>query len=84
MKMGILPRGMWLLFQGSFARQLPLLGMPAPDNLMQKAKARYREIIAAIEPFGENDALKMNIISAAMLAAVYLSLPEKPEVKAVE
>lgn len=84
MKMGILPRGMWVLFQGSFAKRLPLLGVPMPEHLMQKAKTRYREIIGSMEPFGENDALEMNILSAAMLAAVYLTLPEKPEVKAVE
>lgn len=84
MKMGLLPRGMWMLFQGSFAKRLPLLGVPMPDHLMEKAKTRYREIIGSMEPFGENDALEMNILSAAMLAAVYLTLPEKPEVKAVE
>lgn len=84
MKMGALPRGIWLLFRGSFEKQLPLLGVQIPDGLMKQAKRKYREIIETIPPFGENDALEMNIISASMLAAVYLSLPEKPEVKAVE
>lgn len=84
MKMGILPRGMWLLFRGGFEKQLPLLDVQVPDGLMKQANRKYREIIGTIQPFGENDALEMNIISAAMLAAVYLSLPEKPEVKTVE
>lgn len=84
MKMGILPRGMWLLFRGGFEKQLPLLNVQAPDGLMKQANRKYREIIGTIRPFGESDALEVNIISAAMLAAVYLSLPEKPEVKAVE
>lgn len=84
MKMGILPRGMWLLFRGNFEKQLPALGVQVPDGLMKQANRKYREIIGTIQPFGENDPLEMNIISAAMLAAVYLSLPEKPEVKAVE
>lgn len=84
MKMGFLPRGMWLLFRGSFEKHLPLLGEQVPDDLMQRARARYREIIGTIQPFSENDALEINIISAAMLAAVYLSMPEKPDVKAVE
>lgn len=84
MKMGILPQGMWLLFKGSFEKQLPLLSVTTPGGLMKRAKAKYREIIEGIQPFGKNDALEINIISAAMLAAVYLSLPEKPAVKMVE
>lgn len=84
MKMGLLPRGMWLAFRGSFQRGLPLLTTIDPEQVMRHAKVHYREIIASIQPFGENDALEINIISASMLAAVYLSLPEKPEVNQVE
>lgn len=84
MKMGVFPRGMWLLFRSGFEKALPLLGIQIPDGLMKQVKRKYWEIIETIQPFGKNDALEMNIISAAMLAAVYLSLPEKPEVKAVE
>lgn len=83
MKMGILPHGMWLLFRSSFEKQLPVLKVNLPGDLMKRAKARYQEIIGDITPFGKNDALEINIINAAMLAAVYLSLPEKPEVSAV-
>lgn len=49
--------------------QLPLLGVQIPDGLMRRARGKYREIIGSIQPFGENDALEMNIISGAMLAA---------------
>lgn len=84
MKMGILPRRMWLLFRGSFEKQLPLLEVRVPDGLMKQAKAKYWEIIESIPPFRENDPLEMNIISASMLAAVYLSLPEKPQAEAVK
>lgn len=82
--MGLLPGGMWLAFQGSFQRELPLLTTVDPERVMRHAKAHYRGIIASIQPFGKNDVLEINIISAAMLAAVYLSLPEKPEVNQVE
>lgn len=84
MKMGFLPRGMWLLFRGSFEKQLPLLEVRVPDGLMKRANAKYRQILESIPPFGENDPLEMNIISASMLAAVYLSLPEKPQAEAVK
>lgn len=32
MKMGILPRGMWLLFHGSFEENLPLPDLEIPEN----------------------------------------------------
>lgn len=84
MKMGCLPRGMWLVFRGSFQRELTLLTAADPGQVMRRARGRYREVIASIQPFGENDALEINIISAAMLAAVYLSLPERAEVSKLE
>lgn len=84
MKMGLLTRGMWLAFRGSFQRGLPLLTTVDPEEVMRHAKAHYREVIASVQFFGKNDVLEINIISAAMLAAVYLSLPEKPEVNQVE
>ena len=84
MKMGLLPQGMWMIFHGNFDRCLPMLGAENTKTAMRDAKRRYRDIIKSIQPFGENDALEMNIISAAMLAAVYLSLPEKPAVSQVE
>lgn len=79
MKKRILPRGMWLLFQGSFEQKLPLLSVNAPGNLMERAKTTYEKIAGSIRPFGACDPLEINILSAAMVAAVYLCLPEKPE-----
>lgn len=81
MKMGLLPRGMWTIFHGNFEKRLPMLGVTDTRAVMADVKRRYRDIIQSVQTFGENDTLKMNIISAAMLAAVYLSLPEPPEVE---
>ena len=78
--MGVLPRGMWLLFRGNFERKLALLGVDAPEDLMARAKGKYREIIESVEPFGKEDAFEINIVSAA----VCLSLPERPKAGAVE
>lgn len=78
MKYGIIQYGMWAVFQHSFQEHLIILNIT--DNkikkeIMKKAKWKYREIISEIEQFGENDVLLMNILSAALFAAIYLCLP---------
>lgn len=49
---------------------------------MQKRTTEKSSLLSSL--FRKNDVLEINIISAAMLAAVYLSLLEKPEVNRVE
>lgn len=83
MKYRFLPHAMWTLFHGSFQRQLPLLTKSVPKPLMRRAKSTYREIFQPIPDFDKGDRFLVNILSAAMLAAVYLNLSEKPELKAV-
>ena len=42
---------------------------------MKTAHQKYREIIRMIDPFGKNDVLLVNILSASAFAGIYLSLP---------
>lgn len=51
---------------------------------MHKAAKRYREIFAPIPEFEKGDRFLINILSASMLAAVYLKVPEKPDIRQVE
>ena len=83
MKYGFLPRGMWAAFGGSFQRQLPLITNAPPAEIMRRAKREYRAILADIPEFDRGDRFLVNILSAAMLAAVYLNLPEKSELPAM-
>jgi len=78
MKYKFLPRAMWFLFHGSFQKQLSILTTEPPKTVMEKANAAYRTILAEIPEFDKNDRFLVNLLSAAMLAAVYLSLDEKP------
>lgn len=48
---------------------------------MKNAQSTYKDILAAIPEFGENDIFIINIISAAMLTAIYLSMAVKPSVE---
>ena len=78
MKYGMIQQGMWMLFQSSFRKQLSILHITdekAKKEIMIAAHHKYREIILMIEPFGKEDVLLANILSASAFAAIYLSLP---------
>lgn len=79
-----MPVGMWALFAGSFQRQLTtVFGYNAAQAkaIMRKAKPKYREIIAGLPTFEKADRFQMNIVNCAMLGAVILSMPERPDVE---
>lgn len=84
MKYGVMPKAMWLFFQGSFQRELHRMSDADAKAVMKRAAKRYREILAPIPEFEKGDRFLINILSASMLAAVYLELPKKPTVKQVE
>lgn len=84
MKYGIMPHLMWKVFCGSFTRELPSITKETPEPLMKRSYGRYREILTSIPEFEKGDRFLVNILSASMLSAVLLELPERPPVKAVE
>ncbi len=69
---------MWVLFAPTLKKHLPILGVSDSNAVMEKARKKYRAIIKVIPPFGKNDILILNLISAAEIAAIYLSLDPKP------
>ena len=78
-----MPAGMWLLFAGSFRKQLTeTLGYDAirAREIISKAKRRYKRIIRGLPEFEKGDRFKMNIVSCAMLGAFLLEMPVKPTV----
>ncbi len=83
MKYGFLPRAMWLVFRGSFQKQLSSITQQNSGVLMRKALEAYRTILSAIPKFDRDDRFVVNILSASMLAAVYLNLPKKPGLSAM-
>jgi len=84
MKYAGMPVGMWLLFAGSFRRQLSSVfnyDKETAKTVSAKAKPKYREIIGRLPEFEKADRFKMNIVSCAMLSAFVLSMKEKPSVE---
>ena len=78
-----MPVGMWLLFVGSFKRQLTkTLGFDASHakEITAQAKRKYKWIIRGLPEFEKGDRFKMNILSCAMLSAFLLEMPVKPTV----
>ena len=84
MKYAGMPWGMWAMFAKSFQTQITALfgydGKTA-RTVMQRAKPRYREIISRLPEFEKDDRFRMNIVNCAMLGAVILSMPERPDVE---
>ena len=84
MKYAGMPAGMWLLFSGSFRKQLSAVlkyDAHTAGEITAKAKKKYREIIASVPEFEKGDRFKMNLVNCAMLSAFLLSMPEKPTVE---
>ena len=83
MKYTGMPAGMWLLFAGSFRKQLiETLGYDAirAREITSKAKREYKRIIQGLPEFEKGDRFRMNIVSCAMLGAFLLKMPVKPTV----
>ena len=69
MKYAGMPMGMWVLFAGSFQKQLAaVLGYDADTAkaITKKAKPQYREIIRRLPEFEKADRFKMNIVNCAI------------------
>ena len=78
-----MPWGMWALFNRSFEKHLSeVLGYDREKAkaISSDAKKKYKEIIGKLPEFEKGDRFKMNIVSCAMLASFFLSVPEKPSV----
>ena len=84
MKYTFLPRAMWSIFSITFERELHRMSDADAKSVMKRSAVRYRKILQPIPEFEKGDRFLINILSAAMLAAVYLELPEKPDAKQVE
>jgi hypothetical protein len=83
MKYAGMPFGMWMLFAGSFQKQLTsVLGYDAATAkaVMKKAKPQYRQIIRRLPEFEKADRFKMNLVNCALIGAFILSMPQCPEV----
>lgn len=81
-----MPLGMWVLFRNSFEKSLcTVLGYSKEEAkiITERAKKKYRVIIRHITEFEKKDRFQMNIISCAMLGAFVLSMPERPDVRAL-
>ena len=83
MKYTGMPMGMWLLFSGSFRKQLEeVVGYSREEvrKITVNAKQQYRTLIGKLPEFEKKDRFKMNIVSCAMLSAFLLNMPERPSV----
>ena len=83
MKYAGMPFGMWVLFAGSFQKQLTaVLGYDkaTAKQITKISKPKYKEIIAKLPEFEKTDRFKMNLVNCAIIGAFILSMPERPDV----
>ena len=83
MKYAGMPSGMWMLFAGSFRKNLTSVlkyDVETAGSITAGAKKRYREIIERLPEFEKGDRFQMNIVSCAMLCAFFLNMPKRPSV----
>lgn len=83
MKYAGMPFGMWVLFAGSFQKQLTaVLGYDkaTAKQITKTSKPKYKEIIAKLPEFEKTDRFKMNLVNCAIIGAFILSMPERPDV----
>ena len=81
-----MPQGMWLLYKKSFREHLvSVLGYSPREaqEITEKAKPRYRDIIEKLPEFEKGDRFQMNIVSCAMLCAFLLSMEKRSNVEKV-
>ena len=79
-----MPMAMWVVFAGSFQKQLTaVFGYDADTakTVTRKAKLKYKEIISDLPEFEKEDRFLMNIVNCAMIGAFILSMPERPDVE---
>ena len=86
MKYAGMPTGMWILFSKSFRDHLTeIFGYDegTAKYITDKAKNKYKDIIADLPEFEKGDRFKMNIVNCTMLAAFILSMPQRPDVESL-
>ena len=79
-----MPYSMWHIFRKSFENNLDIFGVDSSNDIMKNAYIKYREIISTIPEYKKNDVLLVSLLSAAMLASVYLSLNKDVTVNQVK
>jgi hypothetical protein len=78
-----MPAAMWLLFQGSFRKQLEQTlqySSKRAKEITSRAKTRYKSILADLPEFEKQDMFKMNLLSCAMLCAFLEEMDRRVEV----
>lgn len=79
-----MPSAMWTLLAKSFRRNLTAVFELSPQTaktIMSKAKVRYKQLVRSLPTFEKGDRFEMNLLDGAMLAAVVLNMPQRPDVE---
>ena len=77
-------RAMWIAFHSSFKEAIKtVLDEKDADNVMKRAKKKYREILNGVDEFDKGSRFLTNILNCAMLSAVLLCTEKKYDAETV-
>lgn len=84
MRYGFMQRAMWIAFHSSFKEAIKtVLDEKDADNVMKRAKKKYREILNGVDEFDKGSRFLTNILNCAMLSAVLLCTEKKYDAETV-
>jgi hypothetical protein len=76
-----MPLGMWLLFKGSFQRNMTSVlcfEKQTAAEITARAKRKYKEIIAMLPEFEKGDRFKMNLVNCVFFSSFCLNMEKRP------
>ena len=84
MRYGFMKRTMWVVFNSSYKKAIKIvLDENDADDVMKRAKKKYRDILNHVNEFDKESRFLTNILSCAMLSAVLLSIDTTYDVETI-
>ena len=84
MRYGFMQRTMWVVFNSSYKKAIKIvLDENDADDVMKRAKKKYRDILNHVNEFDKESRFLTNILSCAMLSAVLLSIEKTYDVETI-
>ena len=83
MREGFLIKANWILFRKAILHNLTTLGVETPRLFWKKVRKSYKKELSKLAEYGDYDVLKLNLLHAVMLGAIYENCNPKPDVNAL-
>lgn len=83
MREGFIIKANWILFRKAILHNLSTLGVETPRLFYKKVRKSYKKELSKLAEYGDYDVLKLNLLHAVMLGAIYENCNPKPDINAL-